>query len=154
MPSNPHRPGIMLVNPRLKTPSPDSAATFLRWTKLHFRDLLNIPSHPTHGRLTRCLRFVVPDDNNDTNYSHTNPETLPPYLYTCHIDDIGIVQSQAYYDVSRKLDLESTRDLGEGEEKVGREGMVFDIVDAEFAIYEEMTESMDFYLYSFRNQRA
>lgn len=50
--TTPRRPGIMLVGPRLKEPSDESAATFLRWTKLHFRDMLNMPDDPSLGKMT------------------------------------------------------------------------------------------------------
>ncbi|CAO2656913.1 Nn.00g057160.m01.CDS01 [Neocucurbitaria sp. VM-36] len=122
------KPGFMLVDPRLRDPTPKNAATFLRWTKLHFRDMLSMPSDPQLGDMTKTLRFAALDDTSK-------------YLYTCVVDDIGILKSQPYYDVDRRLNLERTRELGAEEEAVGYEkddAMIFDIVDAKFAIFEEV----------------
>ena len=138
-PTPTRRPDLMLVHPRLHNPSPANATTFLRWTKLHFRDLLNIPEYATLGRVARTLRFTAPD--NDNRYSHVDGEGLSKYTYTCVVDDIGILQTQAYYDVCRALNLEDTRKLGKEEEKVGYEEegkMVFDVVDAKFAVFAEV----------------
>jgi hypothetical protein len=64
-------------------------------------------------------------------------------LYTIHSDDVGIWGTDAYYAVSRRLDLEATREVGVGEEKVvrqgeemGKEPMVWDLVNAEFGMFE------------------
>jgi hypothetical protein len=147
-PSSERKPGLLLVHPRLHDPTPSNAATFLRWTKLHFRDMLNLPDAGL-GRVTRDLRFTAPD--NDTSYSHDG-EGKPRYLYTCLMEDIGMLKSTGYDGVSRMLNLESTRKLGDGEEAVGYEDkngkgeedgekMVFDIIDAKFAVFEEVGNS-------------
>jgi hypothetical protein len=131
--------GLLLVHPRLLTPSPSNASTFLRWTKLHFRDLLNIPADTSSGaKVTSCMRLTAPDTA--INYSHEEKQGVrPAYTYTCFVNDISVLKSKPYYDVSRKLNLELTRPLGKGEEAVGfpdKDAMVFDIVDAKFAVYE------------------
>ncbi|KAF2869508.1 hypothetical protein BDV95DRAFT_102678 [Massariosphaeria phaeospora] len=159
-----HRPGLMLVHPLLRSPDGlDTSDLFLRWTKMHYRDLLDIPWTREHGRFVRTCRFATPptspseDANASPSYSHANhysaspfstdsPPKHPVYVYTSHVEDIGIVRAQPYYDVSRKLNVEETRALKEGEEGVGgkesgREGlgegsMVFEICDAGFAIWE------------------
>ncbi|KAF2729126.1 hypothetical protein EJ04DRAFT_502895 [Polyplosphaeria fusca] len=129
--------GFMLVHPRLHAPSPKTALTFLRWTKVHFRDLVLLPASP--GIFTHCLRNVAPVD--DAKYSHTAGKGMSPYFYTIVLDDVHALHSQAYADVSRKLDLEHTRALVEGEEAVssglGEEAMVWDVVDARFAVFVE-----------------
>ncbi|KAH7399468.1 hypothetical protein BKA66DRAFT_165275 [Pyrenochaeta sp. MPI-SDFR-AT-0127] len=133
------KPGLLLVGPRLHDPTPENAATFLRWTNLHLRDLLNIPEDPQLGRLTRSFRFTAPE--NDSKYSHDESKGYTPYFYTSIVDDIGVLQGQAYYDVSRSLDLEKTRELAEGEEAVGygKEGaMVWNVVSAKFAVFTEV----------------
>lgn len=42
----------MLVHPRLKLGTPNLEAIFFRWTKLHFRDLLN----GEYGE-SKCLQY-------------------------------------------------------------------------------------------------
>ncbi|KAG9188624.1 hypothetical protein G6011_07329 [Alternaria panax] len=144
-PSQHNRPGLLLVHPRLHDPVPSNAETFLRWTKLHFRDLLNVPDSGS-GQVTHDLRFGAPDS--DDNYTHSEKEgSLPKYMYTCVVSDVGFLKGDAYNDVSRKLNLEKTRELEKGEVAVGfqengkGEAMVFDIVDAKFAVYEEVGSS-------------
>lgn len=124
------RPGIMLVRPSLHSKTVGNAITFRRWTALHFRDLLNCPpSKPGAEGITRALRYT--NDSGDL-------------LYTIHADDIGVWNTQPYYEISRRLDLENTRALGPHEVKVlekgcgfEKEAMVWDIVDARFGIFEE-----------------
>lgn len=101
------------------------------------------------GHVTQDLRFVAPEG--DEAYTHNKEEEgegkemLPKYLYTCLVNDIACLKGEAYAAVSRQLNLEKTRALGEGEvevgfqeEEEGEEKMVFDIVDAKFAVYEEV----------------
>lgn len=66
-------------------------------------------------------------------------------FYTVLLSSISLVKSPEYYAVSRRLDLENTRDLLPGEERVGCEGgkMVWDLVDAKFAVYEEVQGLQD-----------
>jgi hypothetical protein len=47
--------------------------------------------------------------------------------------------------VSRRLDLENTRELGEGEEEVGSEegSMVSDVCEARFSVYEEVESEFE-----------
>ncbi|KAL1795084.1 hypothetical protein ACET3X_006900 [Alternaria dauci] len=134
--------GLLLVHPRLHDPTPSNAGTFFRWTKLHFRDLLDVPDSGS-GQATYALRFCAPDS--DDKYTHNEKEgPLPKYMYTCVVSDIGYLKTDAYNEVSRKLNLEKTRDLEKGEEGVGfqddaeGEAMVFNIADAKFAVYEEI----------------
>jgi hypothetical protein len=137
------KPGLLLVHPRLHDPTPDNAAVFLRWTKLHFRDMLNLPDEG-FGRVMRDMRFVAPEKAK--GYTHNEEEGLPKYLYTCLVDDIAFLKSRAYDDVSRRLNLERTRALGEEEEAVngdGEEKMVFDIVDAKFAVFEQTSTGIN-----------
>jgi hypothetical protein len=65
------------------------------------------------------------------------------YFYTILSTHIPVFQIPAYYAVSRRLDLENTRDLENGEEKVGcNDGMmVWDVCDAKFTVYEEVETS-------------
>jgi hypothetical protein len=68
IPTTQPRPGILVVHPRLHDPTADNAATFLRWTKLHWRDLLNLPAAPDGGECTRALRFSAVEENG--KYGH------------------------------------------------------------------------------------
>jgi hypothetical protein len=147
-PSPTPKPGLLLVHPRLHDPTPTNATAFLRWTKLHFRDLLDMPDTGS-GSVTRDLRFVAPDS--DDAYTHKKEEdgaggeiTCPKYMYTCLVNNLAVLKGEAYNGVSRRLNLEKTRGLKNGEvgveaqEEEGEEKMVFDIVDAKFAVYEEV----------------
>lgn len=49
----------MICTPSLKDPGPENYETFLRWTKLHFRDLVDIEPIPG-GKITRALQFITP----------------------------------------------------------------------------------------------
>ncbi|EMD66908.1 hypothetical protein GGP41_005454 [Bipolaris sorokiniana] len=141
------KPGMLLVHPRLLHESGDFSPYFWRWTKLHFRDMLNMSSDKdSDGKVTSCLRFARSDEGN--GYGH-NPEvdTKPMFVYACLVDNLDILKSKAYDDVSRVLNLETTRELGEDEypvgysgrlEQEGKEATVFDIVSAKFAVYEDI----------------
>lgn len=54
------RPGVMICTPSLHDTTPENAETFLRWTKLHNRELLDLPATDDGGNITRCLRFARP----------------------------------------------------------------------------------------------
>ena len=120
----------MLVRPSLYERHEENAETFKRWTAMHFRDLLNLkPSSDNTEGISRTLRYTNADGE---------------LFYTIHADDISIWKTQAYYAVSRRLDLENTRTVEEGERPVlpsphafGDEPMVWHLVNAEFAILEE-----------------
>lgn len=59
------RPGIMIVNPRLHDPTPENAAMFMRWTKLHNRDLLtylDVSHEDGCERIERAMRFSAAGD--------------------------------------------------------------------------------------------
>ncbi|KAF2025218.1 hypothetical protein EK21DRAFT_117007 [Setomelanomma holmii] len=141
--------GIMLVNPRLHDPTSQNADTFERWTKLHFRDLLTDLSDPEHSgsHVTRTLRFVASDVN--SKYGH-GAGTESQYLYTIRTLHIPVFRTPSYYAISRRLDLENTRNLLDGEEEVGCEegSMVWDIVNASFSIFEEADTGSDIPAYS------
>lgn len=49
----------MICTPSLKDPGPENYETFLWWTKLHFRDLVDIEPIPG-GKITRALQFITP----------------------------------------------------------------------------------------------
>lgn len=124
-----NRPGIMLVRPSLHTSTDDNSATLKRWTAVHFRDMLNCPTRPNSTGMSRALRFT---------------NTAGGILHTIHVDDITVFKTDAYYKLSRRLDLENTRALEDGEKAIladghgfGMEPMIWDLVDAEFAILEE-----------------
>lgn len=95
---------------------------------MHFNDLLRCASQPGTQGITRTLRY-------------TNPKG--DLLYTIHSDDIAIWDTQSYYAVSRRLDLENTRKVEKGESAVlvgehgyANEPMVWDVCDARFGIFE------------------
>lgn len=73
-------------------------------------------------------------------YSHILIQGESRYFYTLLTPTLSTFKSTPYYALSRRLDLENTRPLHDGEEKVGCvEGMmVWDVVDATFAIFEEI----------------
>jgi len=113
--------------------------------------MLNIPDTGS-GHVTQDLRFVAPEGDDGYTHTHDKKEqgedgkrAMPKYLYTCLMDDIAFLKTEAYMGVSRRLNLEKSRKLEEGEmgvgfleEEEGEEKMVFDIVDAQFAVYEEV----------------
>lgn len=101
---------------------------------MHFRDLLNLKpsSHGAEG-ISNALR-----------YTNTEGELF----YTIHADNISIWQTEPYYAVSRRLDLENTRSVEDGERavlggasKFGEEPMVWNLVNAEFGIFEHHNAS-------------
>lgn len=137
----PSRPGILVVHPRLHNPTPENATTFLRWTKLHFRDLLNLPAVDSDGgHVTQAMRFAALDGNE--RYGQVNG-TESKYFYIILSTSTSAFLTPQYYALSRRLDLENTRNLIEGEEPVkSKEGeMVWDIVDARFSVYQELESS-------------
>ena len=140
-------PGLLLTHPRLRSPNQENAETFERWTRLHFKDLFDMPADASSGaKVDICIRGTAPED--ESGYSHEEkPSRQPAYLYACLVGDINILKSQPYYSISRKLNLEQTRPLGELEKPVGykgndKEAMVFDIVDAKFAVYEAVNDAI------------
>jgi hypothetical protein len=147
-PNSPAKPGIMIVHPRLLDPSDVTSDHFLKWTKLHFRDLLNTNYFPSTDpssaapRVTNQCRFAVPHVSPDltplSGYSHTDQSLKSPYFYTTIMDDISITQTDPYLGISRALDLEKTRPLLDGEVPVasGRDetAMVWNVVNAEFSV--------------------
>ncbi|RMZ66749.1 calcium calmodulin-dependent kinase [Pyrenophora seminiperda CCB06] len=136
--TQPAAAGILLVHPRLITPSPATAATFLHWTKLHFRDMLRLEG------ITCAMRFSAPEE--DPRYSHAVDDEgsgkLPMYLYMCLLSELDVVRGAPYYAVSRKLKLDEEEEEEEGKDEEDKENedesMVFDIVDAKFAVYEKL----------------
>lgn len=130
--NNIKQPGIMIVRPSLQSHTPSNAATFKRWTIMHFPDLLNLaPKTADTQGISRAMRYT-----NDKG----------SLFYTIHADDVAVWQTPAYYAVSRRLDLESTRGVEKGEEAVmsapmdaglGEEPMVWQLVNAEFGIFKE-----------------
>ncbi|KZM18564.1 uncharacterized protein EKO05_0002341 [Ascochyta rabiei] len=98
------QPGIMIVRPSLHKQTTENAAIFKRWTIMHFRDLLNLaPESPGSKGIFQTLRYR---------------STTGELLYTIHADDISIWKTPAYYAISRRLDLENTRKIEEGEQAV------------------------------------
>lgn len=167
------RPGVMICTPSLHDPTPANAEIFLRWTKLHNRELLGLPAAPNGGKITRALRFARPHAlggvgeyvlapspifkpllsilqreialGQTCRYVLSRLINLSRYFYTILANDIAFWHSDQYHEGSRRLDLENTRTLGEGEEPVGCEQgkMVWDVCDAKFSIYEEVQSSDD-----------
>ncbi|KAJ4346275.1 hypothetical protein N0V95_005540 [Ascochyta clinopodiicola] len=126
--------GIMVVRPSLHKQTEENAATFKRWTIMHFRDLLNLaPKSPDAKGIFQAMRYK---------------STAGELFYTIHADDISIWKTPAYYAISRRLDLENTRKVEEGEQAVlpdpkelGDEPMVWHLVNAEFGIFSEQSIS-------------
>lgn len=130
------RPGVMIVRPTLHEQTEENAATFKRWTVMHFQDLLSLSqsASKTEG-ISRAIRYT---------------NTAGELFYTIHVDNISILKSSAYYAVSRRLDLENTRNVENGEEAVlpksndlglGVEPMIWQLVNAEFGIFQEHMSS-------------
>ncbi|KAH6638229.1 hypothetical protein C7974DRAFT_391115 [Boeremia exigua] len=127
-------PGIMIVRPSLHHETDENAATFKRWTVMHFNDLLHCtpPTSSTRG-VTHALRYINTDGQ---------------MLYTILADDISVWQTPPYYATSRRLDLENTREVVDGENNVllgehgfGNEPMVWQLVDAAFGIFKRHAET-------------
>ncbi|KAJ8115071.1 hypothetical protein OPT61_g3187 [Boeremia exigua] len=126
--------GIMLVRPSLHSQTDENTATFKRWTVMHFNDLLHCPPATPSGKgIIRALRYTNTDGQ---------------LLYIIHADDLSIWQTSPYYAVSRRLDLESTKEVASEESAVlsadqdfGDEPMVWHLVDAAFGIFEEHVTS-------------
>lgn len=127
-------PGLFLIHCRIPSQSAEDKDRFLKWTKLHYRDIASLPVDPVKGQFTHGIAYIAPDT--DPKYKHDD-SGLGPYFYTCMLDDIAYLHTEPYITMSRALDLESTRPMLEGEVPVGKGGMVFDICDARFAVYEE-----------------
>lgn len=118
----------MLVRSRITTPRNFTRDQYHAWTRLHFKDLLDMSSS--------CSCTLT------TRFTATEPVPLGdqwnwPYFNTIHLPDVGSLQGKEYLEVSRALDLENTRALVEGESAVGKPGLIFEVVDATFAVYEE-----------------
>lgn len=146
----------MICTPTLHDPSPVNAETFLRWTKLHNRELLDLPAMQGGERITRALRFVRQNaTGGQGEYVHSYlldqrlfrtgrleliSVGLDSYFYTILTNDMGFFHTEQYAARSLRLDLENTRSLDDGEQPVGcKEGqMVWDICDAKFTIYEQI----------------
>jgi hypothetical protein len=135
-------PGILVVHPRLHDPTPENSATFLRWTKLHYRDLLSLPAASEDGgHVLRAMRFTSLDGN--PKYGHKG-DTESRYFYLVLASSISAFHTPQYYAMSRRLDLENTRQLADGDEAVGcEEAMVFDICDAKFLVYQDVKEGQN-----------
>jgi hypothetical protein len=95
------QPGVMIVRPSPYENTKEDAATFKRWTTMHFRDLLNVaPASSDTKGISRTMRYI---------------NTAGELFYTIHADDIDIWQTPVYHAVSRRLDLENTRKVEKGE---------------------------------------
>ncbi|KAF2193801.1 hypothetical protein K469DRAFT_691314 [Zopfia rhizophila CBS 207.26] len=128
MASQTKKSGIMLVRTRITTPRTFTRDQYYTWTRLHFKDLLDMSSSSS------CILT--------TRFTATEPVPLGdqwnwPYFNTIHLPDLGILQGKEYLEVSRALDIENTRALVDGESPVGKPGLIFDVVDAAFAVYEK-----------------
>ncbi|KAJ4992157.1 hypothetical protein SVAN01_02478 [Stagonosporopsis vannaccii] len=129
------RPGIAIVRPKLHEDTPENRALFRRWTKLHMRDTLSLPHDEDLGGASRMLR-----------YTRSTTSRGEEYFYTIVLDDVRLPGTEIFQSVPQRLDLENTRELGEGEEPVLREGderagtkpMVFSIVKPVVGIFEEV----------------
>ncbi|KAF2260191.1 hypothetical protein CC78DRAFT_37399 [Lojkania enalia] len=126
-------PGLFLIHCRLLPPYSETASQFLKWFKLHYRDIASLPADPIKGLITHGVPYLAPDT--DPKYGHDDSK-MPPYYFTCMLTDCAYLGTGPYVQMSRRLDLENTREMVDGEVAVGKEGMVFDVVDARFAVYE------------------
>lgn len=142
-PSTPsRRPGIAIVRPKLHSNTPQNRDLFMRWTKLHLRDTLSLPPDPDFGRVTKMLRFKRADANGEE-----------VYLFTNHFEDLRLLrEGELPAKTSQRLDLENVRALGEGEvavleegdERVGKKSMVYDIVAPSVGVFREVANGMLF----------
>jgi hypothetical protein len=127
-------PGVAIVRPTLHDPTPENKEFFKRWTKLHLRDTLSIPTDPQLGGATRTMRFKRSIDRDSEEY-----------FYTIHLSDIRLLATEPFQQVSKRLDLENVRPLHDDEEPVfpngytgeEKEPMVFKIVNAVVCIFRE-----------------
>ena len=128
MASQTKTPGIMLVRTRITTPRTFTRDQYHAWTRLHFKDLLDMSSSSSCTLTTRFIATEPVPLGDQWNW---------PYFNTIHLPDVGILQGKEYSEVPRALDLENTRALVNGEMPVGKPGLIFNVVDAAFAVYEE-----------------
>lgn len=142
MASQTKNPGIMLVRTRIITPRSFTRDQYHAWTRLHFKDLLDMSSSSSCTLTTRFTATEPVPLGDQWNW---------PYFNTIHLPDIGILQGKEYSEVSRALDLENTRALVDGESPVGKPGLIFNVVDAAFAVYEEEPMEKDPDIKSYQN---
>jgi hypothetical protein len=130
------RRGISLVRPKLHEDTQENRGLFRRWTKLHTRDVLSIPKDVDLGGTSKLLRYKRSENGGEE------------YLYTIHFDDIKLLTTVPFQNVSRRLDLENTRPLGPGgeavlqtgDERQGTEPMVSSIVGPTSGMFEVVDE--------------
>lgn len=120
---------------------------------MHFRDLLDCSPRPSTSEDSHNSENSIPDQPLTTAQGITRTlrytNTAGDLLYTIHADDVAVWNTKAYYDVSRRLDLENTRAVEanesvvlENEHDLGTEPMVWQLVNAEFAILEEARQDV------------
>lgn len=131
----PRRPGISVVRPKLHEDTQENRELFSRWFRLHMRDILSLPEDKELGSPRKVLR-----------YTRTNEHGGEEYLHTVVLDDIRIPATNAFQGISRRLDLENTRELRNDEEpvlragdkKIGSEPMAQSIFKPAVGLFEEM----------------
>ena len=131
----PRRPGISVVRPKLHEDNPENRELFSRWVRLHMRDILSLPEDKDLGSPRKVLR-----------YTRMNEHGGEEYFHTIVLDDIRIPATNAFQQISHRLDLENTRELRNDEEpvlragdkKMGSEPMARDIFKPAVGLFEEM----------------
>ncbi|KAF9699528.1 hypothetical protein EKO04_002192 [Ascochyta lentis] len=131
------RPGIAIVRPKLREDTQENRTLFKRWTKLHMRDTLSLPKHKDLGGASRVLRYIRVDVGGEEEY-----------LYTNHLDDIRLLETELFQKIPQRLDLENTRALKDDEEavlqhgdpRIGKDPMVFSIVAPVVGVFEVYTD--------------
>lgn len=135
--------GLLVVFPHCNNRNPPPQEL----TQLHLRDRSNI-SHaspgaldlaPPDSKIVRECRFSLISSGEESN----DKQKPTPYLYTTHATDLRIFRSKAYLDdVSRRLDLENTREPKLGEQPVNegvKEGTsVSDLAIGSIGVFREV----------------
>ncbi|KAF3001927.1 hypothetical protein E8E13_006735 [Curvularia kusanoi] len=97
--------------------------------------MLSLPKDEALGSVTSVLRYTRMTEDHGEEYFHTNM-----------LDDVRLLKTEAFKDISKRLDLENTRELHEDEEPVlrtgdkrmGTEPMANSIVIGSVGLFEEM----------------
>lgn len=136
-PTTARRPGIAIVRPKLHENTEENQGLFKRWTKLHMRDMLNLPNDSSLGGVPQVLR-----------YKRSDRDGGEEYFYTVYLEDVRLLSTEPFQNISQRLDLEDTRVLGKGEEavlpsgdpRVGRKPMVFEIAGPTVGVFERSAD--------------
>lgn len=81
-------------------------------------------------------------------YKRSDRDGGEEYFYTVYLEDVRLLSTEPFQNISQRLDLEDTRVLGKGEEavlpsgdpRVGRKPMVFEIAGPTVGVFERSAD--------------